>query len=169
MSHRYLILGLLAKNPMSGYDIHKHANEVLNTAIQTSYGTLYPMLHKLLAEGAVQVEEVDQDNRPMKKLYRITGRGRADLEAWLERPANGDKVRREFLLKVYLAKDIADHAVVELLARRRDDAQQLVEHLRRKRDSCQDLQQIWMLDYELSLCQAEIGWIKRMEKQINRA
>lgn len=169
MSHRYLILGLLAKMPMSGYDIHKHANDVLSTAIQTSYGTLYPMLHKLLAEGAVQVEEVEQGHRPMKKLYRITGRGRADLEAWLERPTSGDKVRREFLLKVYLAKDIAEHVVVELLAQRRTEAQQLLEQLRRKRDASQDIQQIWMLDYELSLCQAEIGWIKRMEKQINRA
>src|SRR5690606_17582992 len=104
MSHRYLILGLLAERPMSGYDIKKHTNSALGTATNASYGTLYPMLHKLLEEGAVEMQEISQQGRPAKKLYRITDQGRAELQAWLKQPAAADQIRREFLLKFYLAR-----------------------------------------------------------------
>jgi DNA-binding PadR family transcriptional regulator len=56
MSHRYLILGLLAEQPITGYDIRKHVQAMLRAVTNASYGTLYPTLHKLLAEGVVQIE-----------------------------------------------------------------------------------------------------------------
>ncbi|MEO1291129.1 MAG: PadR family transcriptional regulator [Chloroflexota bacterium] len=68
MSHKYLILGLLAQNPMTGYDIRKHVKDVLSAATNASYGTLYPTLHKLLSEEAVHVTEVEQASRPFEVI-----------------------------------------------------------------------------------------------------
>jgi DNA-binding PadR family transcriptional regulator len=82
MAHKYLILGLLAERPMTGYDIKKHVKAVLSSVMNASYGTLYPALHKLLQDGAVEMQEVPQKGRPAKKIYRITTRGRAELEEW---------------------------------------------------------------------------------------
>jgi DNA-binding PadR family transcriptional regulator len=67
MSHCYLMGGLLAEQPMTGYDMRKHI--VLYAVTRASYGTFYPTLHKLMEEGTVQEEDIEQDARPPKKLY----------------------------------------------------------------------------------------------------
>ena len=104
MSHRHLILGLLAEQPMTGYDIRKYVTDVLGTVTNASYGTLYPTLHKLLSEGAVQVEEVEQDSRPAKKIYHITEQGQHILNNWLQEPPAEDNIKREFFTEVILHK-----------------------------------------------------------------
>src|SRR5690242_14046225 len=115
MSHKYLILGLLAEQPMTGYDIRKHVKDVLSAATSTSYGTLYPMLHKMLKDGSLEVQEIPQKGRPAKKVYRITAAGQREFDIWLKRPPEGDKIKREFLLKLYLARHLSDAEVLTLL------------------------------------------------------
>src|SRR5215510_6189840 len=124
MSHRYLILGLLMESPMSGYDIKKRVHSALGAATQASYGTLYPMLHKLLAEDAVEVQEIEQQGRPSKKIYRITERGKREVQMWLKQPAAADQIRREFLLKLYLARHLPPHEMLELVMARREETQE---------------------------------------------
>ena len=86
MSHQYLILGLLADEPMTGYDIKKRVVSALSMATSASYGTLYPTLHKLLKEGSVEVQEIPQVSRPSKKVYSITDQGKEVLRGWLQQP-----------------------------------------------------------------------------------
>ena len=169
MSHRYLILGLLAERPMTGYDIKKHVKTVLGAVTNASYGTLYPALHKLQQEGAVEVEEVPQKGRPAKKVYRITERGRSDLQGWLRQPATTDQIRREFLLKVYLAKSMEKQDLLLLLASRRCEAEALLKALRAEKQDVHDTHQGWVVDYALSLCKAEVDWLKRLEAQVSAA
>jgi PadR family transcriptional regulator, regulatory protein AphA len=167
MSHRYLILGLLAERPMTGYDIKKHVKSVLGAVTNASYGTLYPALHKLQQEGAVEVEEVPQKGRPAKKVYRITERGRSDLQGWLRQPATTDQIRREFLLKVYLAKSMEKQDLLLLLANRRCETEELLKSLRNGKQDIHNQQQDWVVDYALSACKAEVDWLKRLEAQLS--
>ncbi len=169
MSHRYLILGLLAERPMTGYDIKKHVKAALGTVTNASYGTLYPALHKLQQEGAVEVEEVPQKGRPAKKVYRITESGQSELQGWLRQPATTDQIRREFLLKVYLAKGMEKQDLLLLLANRRCETEALLKSLREEKQDLHDPQQGWVVDYALSVCKAEMDWIKRMEAQVGAA
>jgi len=162
MSHRYLILGLLAQNPMTGYDMRKHVKEVLSVVTSASYGTLYPTLHKLLSEGAVRVDEVEQQNRPAKKVYYITPQGQAILQTWLEKPPADDKVRREFLLKLYFASESAQGQVTLLLTQRRQRMQAQLEALQRERRTVNDPRREWIIDYALSMVRAEITWLTDM-------
>jgi len=169
MSHKYLILGLLAQNPMTGYDIRKHVKDVLSAVTNASYGTLYPTLHKLLDKGAVQMDEVEQQSRPAKKVYSITATGRSDLESWLKEPPAEDKVRREFLLKLYFAKDIAEQELRTLLNRRRDDMQAKLASLRAERDAITDPREQWIVDYAMFIYRAEMDWLQQVEAQITAA
>ena len=162
MSHRYLILGLLAEEPMTGYDIHKHIKVVLRAVTNASYGTLYPTLHKLLEEGAVQVEEVEQAGRPAKKIYRITKHGQAALADWLKQPPAADSIKREFLLKLYFAKNLSAPELQTLLAERRDEIQARLASLCAERDAIHDIRQRWLLDYSVALCRAEMEWLKQV-------
>lgn len=166
MSHKYLILGLLAQNPMTGYDIRKHVKDVLSAATNASYGTLYPTLHKLLSEEAVHVTEVEQASRPSKKIYQITSKGRSVLQNWLKEPPADDKVRREFLLKFYFASDLAEQEVKSLLNRRRDDMQSKLESLHAERSDTTNPRQQWIIDYAITMYRAEMDWLQQVAQQI---
>lgn len=166
MSHKFLILGLLTEEPMTGYDIKKRVRLALSAVTNASYGTLYPTLHKLLGEGAVEVHEVPQKGRPAKKLYRITAKGQRELQSWLKLPAAADQVRREFLLKLYLAKNLPKQDLLELVANRRDETEALLRALHQEKAQAHDTQQIWVADYALSLCKAEMDWLENLATQL---
>lgn len=169
MSHRYLILGLLSERPMTGYDIKKHVQGALAAVTNASYGTLYPTLHKLLRERAVEVNEVPQKGRPSKKVYHITDAGRRDLDLWLQQPAAADQVRREFLLKLYLAKDLPAQHLRHLIATRRRDVEATMRTLREEKNGVSNSYQAWVVDYSLSLYEAEIDWLQQLEERIGAA
>lgn len=169
MSHKYLILGLLAQNPMTGYDMRKHVQNVLSVVTNASYGSLYPTLHKLLEDGAVQMDEIEQDNRPAKKIYRITAKGENDLQSWLKEPPAADNIKREFLLKVYFAQEMPSKDLRQMLLRRREEMQARLSSLFHEREATNDPRQKWILDYTLSMYQAEINWLEQVQSELSIA
>lgn len=154
---------------MTGYDIKKYVTGTLTAVTNASYGTLYPTLHRLLTEGAVVVEEVPQKGRPSKKVYSITDHGRRELENWLKEPAAADQVRREFLLKLYLAKDLPAQHLLKLITNRRDEIEATLQTLRAEKEGVSNPYQAWVVDYSLSLCEAEIDWLQQLEHRIGAA
>jgi PadR family transcriptional regulator AphA len=169
MSHKYLILGLLAQNPMTGYDMRKHVQDVLNVVTNASYGSLYPTLHKLLEDGAVQMDEVEQVGRPAKKIYRITHQGTKDLQGWLTEPPAEDKIKREFLLKLYFAQEMPEEELRTMLRRRREEMQVRLAELSEERETANDPRQKWILDYALSMYQAEMAWLEQVQGELSIA
>jgi PadR family transcriptional regulator, regulatory protein AphA len=163
MSHRYLILGLLAETPMTGYDIKKRVETILNDVTSASYGTLYPTLHKLHQEGAIDVDEVTQHGRPTKKICAITPKGKQALDQWLQEPAAADQIRREFLLKIYLAADLSWQKLQPLIVTRRDEVTQRMHALRAQRHQLDNPRHIWVVDYILRQYQTEIDWLDQIE------
>ncbi len=167
-----MILGLLADAPMTGYDIKKRVQASLSVATHASYGTLYPTLHKLLDEGAVAVQEVEQVNRPSKKVYRLTDVGRRQLRAWLHEPAAADQVRREFLLKLYLAKHLAPEIIRDLIHQRRSEQNARIKALKAEAahggpvTAEAAFERDWVLDYAIVIAQAEIDWLDQLEAKI---
>jgi DNA-binding PadR family transcriptional regulator len=72
---KYVILKLLAKRPMHGYEVMKELEEETHGCYKPSPGTVYPTLQWLEDEGLVSAETVEG-----KKVYSITDAGRAFLE-----------------------------------------------------------------------------------------
>ena len=169
MSHRYLVLGLLSERPMTGYDIKKHVSVMLSAVTNASYGTLYPTLHKLLKEGAVKVAEIPQKGRPSKKVYSITETGQQELRGWLRKPAAADQVKREFLLKLYLAKNLSAQHIQSLVSDRRDQMTEKLDTLKAEKQAIDNPWQKWVVNYTLSLCKAEIDWLDELKAQIGVA
>ncbi|MEQ8672301.1 MAG: PadR family transcriptional regulator [Aggregatilineales bacterium] len=169
MSHKYLVLGLLADQPMTGYDIKKHVETSLSAVTTVSYGTLYPTLHKLLREEAVEVQEVPQKNRPSKKVYHITRKGQNELADWLKTPTAADHLKREFLLKVYFAKDLPANDLRAMVIQRRKEVETLLQTLREEKDKDSNPWHKQVMDYTLSMCMAEIDWLDQLESKLNVA
>lgn len=108
---RFAILGLLASEPRSGYDIKKEVAERISHFWNESVGHLYPVLRRLLETGLVTRTSHRGGARPTRHEYAITEAGRRELEAWLREPVAPTPPRLEILLKTYFGA----HAPPEVL------------------------------------------------------
>ena len=67
-----IILKLLEeKDKMYGYEITQKVKELTKGELNITEGALYPALHKLEAEGLLDVEVAKVDNR-LRKYYKLT-------------------------------------------------------------------------------------------------
>ncbi len=70
-----IILKLLAQNDkMYGYEITQKVKELTKGELKITEGALYPALHKLEAEGLLDVEVTNVGNR-LRKYYKLTENG----------------------------------------------------------------------------------------------
>ena len=70
-----IILKLLEeKDKMYGYEITQKVKEITKGELNITEGALYPALHKLEAEGLLDVEVAKVDNR-LRKYYKLTETG----------------------------------------------------------------------------------------------
>jgi len=70
-----IILKLLEeRNKMYGYEITQKVKEITKGGLTITEGALYPALHKLEAEGLLDVEMQKVDNR-VRKYYKLTEKG----------------------------------------------------------------------------------------------
>ena len=75
-----IVLKLLEERESYGYAIVKVVNERTGGRFQWKEGTLYPCLHRLEADGLVRSRWQESPGGKMRKYYRITRKGLAELE-----------------------------------------------------------------------------------------
>jgi DNA-binding PadR family transcriptional regulator len=70
-----IIMKLLEeKGRMYGYEITQKVKEITKGELNITEGALYPALHKLEADGLLDVEVEKVDNR-LRKYYKLTEKG----------------------------------------------------------------------------------------------
>ena len=74
-----IVLSLLNNKDMYGYEIIQQMKKNTNDLFIMKEGTLYPMLHSLEKDGAVESYWYDTDEGRRRKYYRITENGRKIL------------------------------------------------------------------------------------------
>ena len=75
-----LILKTLALEPMHGWGISQRIQQISEDALQVQQGSLYPALHRLGQQGWIASEWGASDNNRRAKYYRLTDKGRRQLE-----------------------------------------------------------------------------------------
>jgi PadR family transcriptional regulator AphA len=164
VSLRYFVLGLLAQEPMSGYDI-KRFLKGLNWLIGSpSGGSLYPILRVLLREELVTVEVIPGLDRPPKKIYTITEGGRQALLTWIEQPVASGAPLKAFVMRLLLAGSHPHTRFIANLQQRRAQVAahyEALEQVFEAREVRTDLGLPLALDYGLALATAELAWLDR--------
>jgi DNA-binding PadR family transcriptional regulator len=79
-----LMLTSLASEPKHGYALLKDVEELSNGRVQLSTGTLYGAIRRLLEDRWIERFEQEDTSRD-KQAYRLTTRGRTQLNAELLR------------------------------------------------------------------------------------
>jgi PadR family transcriptional regulator, regulatory protein AphA len=113
---RTLCLGYLSLHDATGYEMKKDFEEgMFCHFMEASYGSIYPALNQLSAEGFVSVREEEQSGRPDKKVYAITPAGTAALAKALSVVPAQDKYKSEFLFIMLLQHHVSpEHRITAL-------------------------------------------------------
>ena len=75
-----LILRTLRLGPANGHEIAKAIERGSEDVLQVQQGSLYPALHRLLKRGWISFGEGTSDNNRRANYYRLTAKGRKQLE-----------------------------------------------------------------------------------------
>jgi transcriptional regulator len=76
-----LILRTLVLRPAHGHTIAQVIERTSENALEVEQGSLYPALHRLEDRGWVSSEWGVSDNNRKAKFYRLTTRGKKELQA----------------------------------------------------------------------------------------
>jgi len=110
-----VILGLLHKHPLSGYEIRQTFQSVFSYFFDANYGTIYPTLGKLEKMGCITKETVQQDNRPAKNIYSLTDKGREQFQQYLRTPVENDVYRSDFMVRLIFGKHMEPESFIQML------------------------------------------------------
>ena len=80
-----LILRTLSWGPRHGYAISRWLRDTSGEAIQVEEGSLYPALYRMEREKWIQAEWGVSETGQRARFYRLTPKGRKQLEAETER------------------------------------------------------------------------------------
>jgi len=75
-----LVLKALSLQPLHGVGISRRITQITNGAYEVSFGSLFPVLHRMEESGWVEAEWRASDNNRRAKYYRLTSAGRAQLK-----------------------------------------------------------------------------------------
>ena len=78
-SSKPIVMAILAKGDDYGYSIIQRVREASGGQIEWSEGMLYPVLHRLEAEGLVRAVWRDTDSGRRRKYYRLSAAGKRSL------------------------------------------------------------------------------------------
>ncbi len=116
MDIKSLCLGALSIGDASGYEIKKMFEEgPFSHFYDAGYGSIYPALNKLLDAKLVTCTEVEQENRPAKKVYSLTDTGMAKLKADLSAEPTRDKTRSESIVMMFFGHLLSQSHREEIL------------------------------------------------------
>jgi PadR family transcriptional regulator AphA len=100
MALREVILTVLARGEMTGYEITKDFEAVYVYFWRASHQQVYRELARLKKDGSVTAKVVAQERRPDKKLYAITTRGLEELKRWIVAPTEPPRAHYDLLVKL---------------------------------------------------------------------
>lgn len=101
---KFVILGFLLNDSLSGYEIGEIIKQSTNNFWQESDASIYPTL-KLLAKEELVSSKLAHSGKRRKEIFTITDAGRKVFLEWFKRSPDQDLHREEFLLKLFFTDE----------------------------------------------------------------
>jgi PadR family transcriptional regulator, regulatory protein AphA len=101
----YALLGLLAIQPWSSYELAKQMGRALHHVLPRAESNVYAEAKRLVGDGLATSERATVGRRP-RTVYTITPAGKAALDAWLAEPARPTTLESEALVKILFATHV---------------------------------------------------------------
>jgi PadR family transcriptional regulator PadR len=76
-----LVLKTLQSGPVHGYGIAQKIHTLSDEILRIEEGSLYPALYRMEQKGLIEAEWGMTENKRQAKFYRLTRKGRREMEA----------------------------------------------------------------------------------------
>lgn len=177
MSLKHAILGMLKYQPMTGYDLKGLFDRSIQHFWPADQSQIYRELSALADAGWAEMQVIEQDDRPDRKVYSITPAGREELTRWISTPLPPAKHRSAELIQVFFAGERDDE---DILAMFRAEAEWVRGALKRYevvpelaapyRESVGSEREwfFWMLTLEAGIATAEahLRWVESVIERL---
>lgn len=170
MERELLLLGLLRRHEMHGYQLNEYIDRQMAFCVDIKRPTAYYVLDKLCREGYVKQARERAGNRPERRIYRITQAGeqrfttllRANLAAY-HTPMYPDDIGMIFGAQLP-PEEVAQHLHVKRTAveARQATMQQLHERM-------PDAGHRAVVEHHLVHLEAELRWLDTLLQQFDTA
>lgn len=164
----YVILGMVSREPRSGYEIKAVVDNTTRFFWAASYGQIYPELKRLSEAGLVEGIDASRGDRK-RTVYAITADGEAELKDWLRRPPETAEMREEGLLKLFFSGALKPAEAVETLRSMRRRRLELTEQLRSMEPEKTELKDpfpLMVLRAGIEFNEWFAEWCERMESEL---
>ncbi|MGH8993652.1 MAG: PadR family transcriptional regulator [Acidimicrobiia bacterium] len=111
----YAILGLLAVQPWSAYELTKQVRRSLHFCWPRAETRLYQEPKNLVEHGLAKAA-VTTTGRRSRTVYTITPKGRKALRRWLDEPSAPPRFESEALLRLFFAEHGTKEGLLATLA-----------------------------------------------------
>ncbi|MGB9112377.1 MAG: PadR family transcriptional regulator [Acidimicrobiales bacterium] len=170
MSVRYALLALLSEGPKYGMQLKEEYEGTTGDAWPLNVGQVYTTLQRLERDGLVESTDAGEDER--QRDYRITRRGRTELDNWFATPLGpGSPPRDELTTKMLVALRVPGVDVHELIrANRRQVVELMQQWTSIKPEKAElDLPFALMVERELSRLEATVKWLDVTDRLVSRS
>src|SRR6187551_2860295 len=83
MEKKLLLLGLLRRQEMHGYQLNEFIDNNLSLCTDLKKPTAYYLLDKMAADGWISAANEQEGNRPPRRVYRLTEAGESAFQQLL--------------------------------------------------------------------------------------
>jgi DNA-binding PadR family transcriptional regulator len=163
---KFALLGLLAQNPMHGYDLKNALEQALGGHWEINFGQIYTTLARMERDRLVELAAEDSDGRG-KKTYRITADGRRELTTWLGQPVEKPRqLRDEFFIKLIVGRLAGESNPSKAIDRQRQAYLQQMRSFSALSAQTADPMVAMLIEGAILHLQADLRWLDVCEERM---
>ncbi|AYE37446.1 PadR family transcriptional regulator [Companilactobacillus zhachilii] len=114
---QYMILGLLTRRPMTGYDIKQTFDKEKAEFWTAPFSQIYPELNRMLKDNQINLLKTDPKNS-RRKTYQLTNQGQSFFKDWLILPLSSESTTLDndnFILRLHFLGTQQQSTINQLL------------------------------------------------------
>lgn len=167
----YVLLGILDRQPMHGYDLYKEITSHQEIALVWSIkqSQLYAILDKLEERGLLASALIPGETHPDRKEFRPTAEGHKAFLYWMQSPVHhGRDMRQEFLARLFFAIKNGKEYAFELLQQQRQVCLSWKGRLEQRFNAPEGQSQFARLIfyYRMGQIDAMLDWLETCRKEL---
>jgi DNA-binding PadR family transcriptional regulator len=161
MENKLLLLGLLRRQEMHGYQLFEFIDRSLGYCTDLKKPTAYYLLNKMAQDGWIEEQMVQDGNRPPRRVYRMTQAGEAAYQRLLRESLQGySPVTFQGDFGLAFIDDLDPTEARRLLEVRRTALQSALADVQATPPHAGGMQ--WVIDHQIYHLQAELKWLEEI-------
>jgi DNA-binding PadR family transcriptional regulator len=173
LTHEFILLGLLHKHPMHGYDLHKEivSREDIAVIWSVKQSQLYALLDKLELQGLVISTLVPGEAHPSRKEFHLTEAGQRAFTAWMQNPVRHPReMRQDFLARLYFATQTSPKSAAHLIRHQQATCHDWLQGLQERAQELGEERYFERIVYDFRATQITgmLAWLSSLEKKLTQ-